>query len=62
MWQLVSAISKAAVAAGADALMIEVHPDPSHAMSDGAQSLTPERFARLMAELRLVAQAVGREM
>jgi 3-deoxy-7-phosphoheptulonate synthase len=62
MWQLVSAISKAAVAAGADALMIEVHPDPSHAMSDGAQSLTPERFRKLMAELRLVAQAVGREM
>jgi 3-deoxy-7-phosphoheptulonate synthase len=62
MWQLVSAVAKAAVAAGADALMIEVHPDPSHAMSDGAQSLTPERFARLMAELRLVAQAVGREM
>jgi 3-deoxy-7-phosphoheptulonate synthase len=62
MWQLVNAISKAAVAAGADALMIEVHPDPSHAMSDGAQSLTPERFRKLMEELRLVAQAVGREM
>ena len=62
MWQLVSAISKAAVAAGADALMLEVHPDPSHAWSDGAQSLTPQRFAKLMEELRLVAQAVGREI
>ena len=50
------------MAAGADALMIEVHPDPSHAWSDGAQSLTPERFAKLMEELRPVAQAVGREI
>jgi len=62
MYQLVGAISKAAVAAGADALMLEVHPDPSHAWSDGAQSLTPQRFAKLMEELRLVAQAVGREI
>jgi len=62
MYQLVGAISKAAVAAGADALMLEVHPDPSHAWSDGAQSLTPQRFAKLMDELRLVAQAVGREI
>ncbi len=62
MWQLVGAISKAAVAAGADALMLEVHPDPSHAWSDGAQSLTPQRFTQLMAELRLIATAVGREI
>jgi len=61
-WELVGAMSKAAVAAGADGLLIEVHPHPSHALSDGAQSLKPEAFARLMAELRAVAQAVGREL
>jgi len=60
MWQLVGRIALAAVAAGTDALMIEVHPDPARAWSDGAQSLTPERFTTLMGELRLVAQAVGR--
>jgi 3-deoxy-7-phosphoheptulonate synthase len=61
-WELVAAVSKAAVAAGADGLMIEVHPHPSQAVSDGAQSLKPETFAQLMAELRAVAQAVGREV
>jgi 3-deoxy-7-phosphoheptulonate synthase len=61
-WELVGAIAKAAVAAGADGLMLEVHPDPSKAMSDGAQSLTFKRFARLMQELRPVAEAVGRKM
>jgi 3-deoxy-7-phosphoheptulonate synthase len=60
--QLVGRIALAAVAAGADALMIEVHPDPARAWSDGAQSLTPERFCQLMADLRGVAQAVGREI
>ncbi len=59
-WDLVPAIAKAAVAAGADGLMIEVHPDPAKAWSDGAQSLTPDHFAKLMKELRLVAEAVGR--
>ncbi|MBE2237303.1 MAG: 3-deoxy-7-phosphoheptulonate synthase [Caldilineaceae bacterium] len=62
MWQFVGAISKAAVAAGADGLMLEVHPDPARAWSDGAQSLTFQRFATLMEELRLVAQAVGRKI
>jgi 3-deoxy-7-phosphoheptulonate synthase len=62
MWQLVGRISLAAVAAGADALMLEVHPDPARAWSDGAQSLTPERFRQLMCDLRLVAGAVGREL
>ncbi|MBP6440167.1 MAG: 3-deoxy-7-phosphoheptulonate synthase [Caldilineaceae bacterium] len=62
MWQYVAPVAKAAVAAGADALMIEVHPNPARAWSDGAQSLTPERFTRLMADLRLIAQAVGREI
>jgi 3-deoxy-7-phosphoheptulonate synthase len=61
-WELVAAVSKAAVAAGADGLIIEVHPCPSRALSDGAQSLKPETFAQLMAELRAVAQAVGREL
>jgi 3-deoxy-7-phosphoheptulonate synthase len=61
-WELVGAIAKAAVAAGADGLMIEVHPDPSKAWSDGAQSLSPKRFTRLMQELRAVAEAVGRKM
>lgn len=61
-WNLVNPIAKAAVAAGADALMIEVHPDPEHAMSDGAQSLTPKRFTQLMNELSALAAAVGREM
>ena len=61
-WELVAAVSKAAVAAGADGLIIEVHPHPSRALSDGAQSLKPGAFARLMDELRTVAQAVGREL
>jgi len=61
-WELVGAVAKAAVAAGADGLLIEVHPHPSRALSDGAQSLKPETFAQLMAELRAVTQAVGREL
>jgi 3-deoxy-7-phosphoheptulonate synthase len=50
----------AAVAAGADGLLVEVHPDPDHALSDGAQSLRPEQFDRMMTQLRLIAPAVGR--
>jgi 3-deoxy-7-phosphoheptulonate synthase len=61
-WSLVAPVSKAAVAAGADGLIIEVHPKPEDALSDGAQSLKPERFAELMAELRAVAEAVGRTL
>jgi len=61
-WELVAAVAKAAVAAGADGLLIEVHPHPSRALSDGAQSLKPEAFARFMTELQAVAQAVGREL
>lgn len=61
-WELVGAVSRAAVAAGADGLLIEVHPHPSRALSDGAQSLKPETFTQLMVELRAVAQAVGREL
>jgi 3-deoxy-7-phosphoheptulonate synthase len=59
-WTLVKAASKAAVAAGADGLIIEVHPNPAEAESDGEQSLKPHRFAELMVEIRRVAQAVER--
>jgi 3-deoxy-7-phosphoheptulonate synthase len=53
-------MAKAAIAAGTDSLMIEVHPNPAKALSDGPQSLTPERFDRLMQELKIIGQAVGR--
>jgi 3-deoxy-7-phosphoheptulonate synthase len=56
----VSPMARAAVAAGADALIIEVHPDPDRALSDGAQSLYPAQFVKLMDELRMIAPAVGR--
>jgi 3-deoxy-7-phosphoheptulonate synthase len=59
-WEYVSSIAKAGIAAGADGLIIEVHPDPSKAASDGAQSLKPEKFAQLVAEVRRVALAVDR--
>lgn len=62
MANLVPAITKAAVAAGADMLMIEVHPDPQRAWSDGAQSLNPDGFGQLLKELKPLAQAVGREV
>jgi 3-deoxy-7-phosphoheptulonate synthase len=57
---MVAAMARAAVAAGADGLIIEVHVDPDHALSDGAQSLYPSQFDRLMAELRIIAPAIGR--
>jgi 3-deoxy-7-phosphoheptulonate synthase len=53
-------MGRAAVAAGADGLLVEVHPDPDHALSDGAQSLRPEQFEELMRQLRMIAPAVGR--
>jgi 3-deoxy-7-phosphoheptulonate synthase len=59
-WSLVAAAARAAVAAGADGVMIEVHPRPDEALSDGPQSLTPQNFAALMPSLRAVAAAVGR--
>ena len=59
---LVEPLAKAAVAAGADGLVIEVHNDPKRAMSDGQQSLTPDAFEELMARLRPIAAAVGREI
>ena len=56
----VAPMARACVAAGADGLLIEVHPDPERALSDGAQSLYPDQFAQLMAESRVIATAVGR--
>jgi 3-deoxy-7-phosphoheptulonate synthase len=58
----VAPMARASVAAGADALLIEVHHQPEKALSDGAQSLYPEQFAKLMDELRMIAPAVGREI
>lgn len=61
-WDLVAPMARAAIAAGADALMIEVHIRPAEALSDGEQSLKPDTFRSLMKELRAVAKAVGRTM
>jgi 3-deoxy-7-phosphoheptulonate synthase len=58
----VAPMARASVAAGADGLLIEVHPDPDRALSDGAQSLRPEQFEELMGELRSIAAAVGRSI
>jgi len=55
-------MARAAVAAGADGLMVEVHPDPERAMSDGAQSLYPEQFEELMEQIAVIAEAIGREL
>ncbi|MFZ5597888.1 MAG: 3-deoxy-7-phosphoheptulonate synthase [Bacillota bacterium] len=60
-WNLISALSKGSVAAGADGLIIEVHPNPRKAMSDGMQSLMPGKFAVVLRELKPVAEAVGRQ-
>lgn len=61
-WDLVGNGAKAAVAAGCDGLIIEVHDNPQEALSDGAQSLIPEKFSSLMGELKKVANAVSREL
>ena len=62
MWWMVEPLAKAAVAVGADGLIIEVHNDPEAAWCDGAQSLKPDRFAKLMGDLRGIANIVGREL
>ncbi len=62
LWKLVRPMARAAVAGGADGLMIEVHPNPAEALSDGSQSLTPENFRGLMNEIRAIAPVVGRRM
>ncbi len=61
-WEYVSAVARAGVAAGADGLIVEVHPRPEEALSDGAQSLRPERFADMVRQVREVARAVGRDL
>ena len=58
----VAAMARASVAGGADGLLLEVHCDPDHAVSDGAQSLFPKQFDQLMAELRIIAPAIGRSI
>jgi 3-deoxy-7-phosphoheptulonate synthase len=62
LWKLVRPMAKAAVAGGADGLMIEVHPNPAEALSDGNQSLTPANYQALMSEVAAVARAVDRRM
>jgi len=61
-WEYVAAAAKAGIAAGADGVIIEVHPRPDEAASDGRQSLKPKRFARLVEEMRAIAEAVGKNV
>ncbi len=61
-WDLVAPMALAGVAAGADGLLIEVHSHPEVALSDGPQSLKPQKFAALMKELKRVAEAIGRQV
>jgi 3-deoxy-7-phosphoheptulonate synthase len=61
-WGLVAPLSKAAVACGADGLIIEVHNHPEEALSDGAQSLLPSNFSGLVKDLRVLAGSMGREI
>jgi len=61
-WEFVTAIARAGIAAGADGLIVEVHPDPTAALSDGGQSRKPERFAQLVIEARRIAEAIGRSV
>ena len=59
-WDLVTPMALAAIAAGADGIMVEIHPRPAEALSDGPQALLPSRFCQMMAGLAKVAEAVGR--
>jgi len=61
-WEYVTAVARAAVAAGADGLIVEVHMHPDEALSDGGQSLKPERFAEMVTQVRAIAQAIGRDV
>ncbi len=61
-WEYIDPVARAAIAAGADGLMIEVHPNPLEALSDGSQSLKPERFVQLVKAVGAVAEAVGRRL
>jgi 3-deoxy-7-phosphoheptulonate synthase len=59
-WELVTPIARAAIAAGADGLIVEVHCDPAHALSDGVQSLKPDKFAAMVTDVRCIAEAMKR--
>jgi 3-deoxy-7-phosphoheptulonate synthase len=61
-WEYVEAIARSAVAAGADGLIVEVHPNPGEALSDGRQSLTPERFAAMVRHVQRIAEAIDRTL
>jgi 3-deoxy-7-phosphoheptulonate synthase len=61
-WEYVEAVARAGIAAGADGLIVEVHPEPTMALSDGGQSLKPERFADLVKQTKAIAEAVGRSL
>ncbi|MGQ9497767.1 MAG: 3-deoxy-7-phosphoheptulonate synthase [Desulfotomaculales bacterium] len=61
-WRFVTPMARAAIAAGADGLLVEVHPSPAEALCDGAQSLTPENFHKMMQEVRKIAAAIGRRI
>jgi 3-deoxy-7-phosphoheptulonate synthase len=61
-WEYVNAIARAGVAAGVDGLIVEVHPNPDEALSDGGQSLKPERFAEMVQQVKAIAEAVGRTL
>lgn len=61
-WDLVAPVARGAVAAGADGLIVEVHPNPAKALSDGGQSLKPEKFAEMVKQVRKIAEAVGRSV
>ena len=61
-WYLIEPMAMASIAAGADGLIIEVHPNPDHALSDGAQSLTFQSFERMMRQVSAVGEAIGRPL
>jgi len=61
-WQYVESIARAGIAAGADGLIVEVHTHPEEALSDGSQSLKPERFAAMVQQIKAIAQAIGRSV
>ena len=61
-WELVESMSLAAIAAGADGLIVEVHPNPEEAWSDGAQSLKPKKFKEMIDKARVIANVIGRDI
>jgi 3-deoxy-7-phosphoheptulonate synthase len=61
-WELVTPVARAAIAAGADGIIVEVHPRPEEALSDGAQSLKPEKFAALVKQVKAIAESIGRSV